>query len=108
MVRAYWHKIYATTHVHSLYTQNSPLSRLDFVFGGVSFRAGEKRQPEIRLRSQASLSLDSKPIQVNYKFYTPLLFFVTLGLTNALKYHSYLTLQWYHYLKYVKYIFAQK
>ena len=36
MVRAsaYWHKVDATTHVHLLYTQNSPLSRLDFFFGG--------------------------------------------------------------------------
>ena len=29
---AYWHKIMTTTHVYSLYKQNSPLSRLDFFF----------------------------------------------------------------------------
>ena len=37
VVRAgeYWHKIHdILTHVHSLYKQNSPLSRLDFFFGG--------------------------------------------------------------------------
>ena len=32
---AYWHKIHdLLTHVHSLYKQNSPLSNLDFFFGG--------------------------------------------------------------------------
>ena len=34
MVRAgaYWHKYMTSTHVHSLYKQNSPLSRFDFFF----------------------------------------------------------------------------
>ena len=31
---AYWHKIHDVQHVHLLYKQNSPLSRLDFFFNG--------------------------------------------------------------------------